>query len=70
MNVAGGLIWVSEWNALQHPVASAFLATLYGDYMETSDNKELTCEGKTFKPQDLRDFAKQQVSMIAMAKAN
>jgi len=24
----GGLIWVSEWNALQHPVASAFLAAL------------------------------------------
>lgn len=63
-NVAGGLIWVSEWNALQHPVASAFLATLYGDYMETSDNTELTCEGKTFKPQDLRDFAKLQADYV------
>ncbi|KAJ0024271.1 hypothetical protein Pint_09394 [Pistacia integerrima] len=59
-----GLIWVSEWNALQHSVASAFLATLYGDYMETSDNKELKCEGKTFKPQDLRDFAKQQADYV------
>ncbi|KAK5845186.1 hypothetical protein PVK06_001341 [Gossypium arboreum] len=26
---ASGLIWVSEWNSLQHPVASAFLAALY-----------------------------------------
>ncbi|KAG6390667.1 hypothetical protein SASPL_148406 [Salvia splendens] len=31
-----GLIWVSEWNALQHPVASAFLAVLYSDYMNAA----------------------------------
>nr|XP_027190527.1 endoglucanase 24-like [Cicer arietinum] len=30
-----GLIWVSEWNSLQHPVASAFLAAVYSDYMLT-----------------------------------
>ncbi|KAI8020281.1 Endoglucanase 2 [Camellia lanceoleosa] len=31
-----GLIWVSQWNALQHPVASVFLAVIYSDYMLTS----------------------------------
>ncbi|KAL4644236.1 hypothetical protein ACB092_02G149800, partial [Castanea dentata] len=38
-----GLIWVSEWNSLQHPVASAFLAVLYSDYMLTSQTETLYC---------------------------
>lgn len=58
----GGLIWIAEWNALQHPVAVAFLASLYGDYMEKSDNENLECDEKTFKSEDLREFAKKQVS--------
>ncbi|KAE8679851.1 Endoglucanase 24 [Hibiscus syriacus] len=36
----GCLIWVSEWNSLQHPVASAFLAALYSDYMLTSQTAD------------------------------
>ncbi|KAJ4702097.1 Endoglucanase [Melia azedarach] len=55
-----GLIWVSQWNSLQHPVASAFLAALYSDYMLTSQTAELTCDGHSFKPKDLRAFAKYQ----------
>lgn len=57
-----GLIWVSEWNPLQQPVASAFLATLYSDYMITSKTHKLNCDSDSFTPEDLRDFAKSQVT--------
>ncbi|XP_002510516.2 endoglucanase 10 [Ricinus communis] len=60
----GGLIWVSEWNALQHPVASAFLAALYSDYMLTSRTAKLSCDGTSFKPSDLRKFAKSQADYV------
>ncbi|XP_022772662.1 endoglucanase 10-like [Durio zibethinus] len=60
----GGIIWVSEWNALQHPVASAFLAVLYSDYMLTSQTPKLTCGGNSFKPSALRKFAKSQADYV------
>ena len=58
---AGGLVWVNEWNALQHPVASAFLASLFSDYMLSSGTAKLLCNGYSYKPSDLRKFAKSQV---------
>ncbi|WZY98331.1 hypothetical protein YC2023_070660 [Brassica napus] len=57
----GGLIWVAEWNALQQPVSSSFLATLYSDYMLTSGIENLACGDTSFKPSDLRKFARSQV---------
>lgn len=57
-----GLIWVSEWNSLQHPVSSAFLASLYSDYMLTSRTAKFSCSGDSYTPADLRKFAKSQVS--------
>lgn len=60
----GGLIWVSEWNALQHPVASAFLATLYSDYLLTSGTSKLSCSGVSYKPSDLRNFARSQADYV------
>ncbi|GAV67831.1 Glyco_hydro_9 domain-containing protein [Cephalotus follicularis] len=59
-----GLIWVSEWNCLQHPVASAFLAALYSDYMLTSKTATLSCSGDLFKPSDLRKFAESQADYV------
>ncbi|KAK0575986.1 hypothetical protein LWI29_010178 [Acer saccharum] len=59
-----GLIWVSEWNSLQQPVAHAFLANLYGHYMKKSNNKKLDCDGETFSPDDLRDFAISQANYV------
>ncbi|KAK9270911.1 hypothetical protein L1049_026498 [Liquidambar formosana] len=59
-----GLIWVSEWNALQHPVASAFLAALYSDYMLTSRTAKLQCDGDSFTPSDLRKFAISQADYV------
>ncbi|KAL6982698.1 cellulase [Sarracenia purpurea var. burkii] len=60
----GGLIWVSQWNSLQHPVASAFLAVLYSDYMLTSRTSKLSCNGDSFGPSDLRDFAISQADYV------
>lgn len=57
----GGLVWVDKWNALQHPVAAAFLAVLYSDYMLTTRTASISCSGTSFSPTDLRDFAKSQV---------
>jgi hypothetical protein len=54
-------VWVSRWNSLQHPVASAFLATLYSNYMLTSQTAKISCNGKSFSAADIQDFAKSQV---------
>ncbi|XP_030527371.2 endoglucanase 2-like [Rhodamnia argentea] len=59
-----GLIWVSEWNSLQHPVASAFLATIYSDYMLTSQTAKISCSGQTYRPSDLRKFAQSQANYV------
>ncbi|WOL19128.1 endoglucanase 24-like [Canna indica] len=60
----GGLVWIDEWNALQHPVAASFLAVVYSDYMLTSRTPEIQCSGKTFSPTDLRNFATSQADYL------
>lgn len=67
---ADGLIWVSEWTALQQPVASSFLAVLYSDYMLTSRTTKLSCNGDTFTPSDLRKFAISQVLFSSSLRIN
>ncbi|XP_019057193.1 PREDICTED: endoglucanase 2-like [Tarenaya hassleriana] len=60
-----GLIWVSEWNALQEAVASAFLASLYADYIISSPSDQtLLCGGQSFDPSELKSFAKSQVDYV------
>lgn len=66
----GGLIWVIKWNCLQHAVASAFLAVLYSDYMLTSKTEVLYCDGKFYKPTDLRNFAISQVFNLLAISCN
>ncbi|CAF1912573.1 endoglucanase 10-like [Brassica napus] len=60
----GGLVLVSEWNALQQSVSAAFLASLFSDYMLTSRLHKISCNGKIFKATELRDFAKSQADYI------
>ncbi|CAK9144735.1 unnamed protein product [Ilex paraguariensis] len=60
----GGLIWVSEWDALQYSVASAFLAVLYSDYMLSSQTSTLFCNGELYEPMDLRKFAISQADYV------
>lgn len=62
-NLAGGLVWISQWNSLQHPVASAFLAAIYSDYMLSSRTEKISCNGRDFRPSDLRKFALSQVHL-------
>ncbi|KAL2499360.1 Endoglucanase 10 [Abeliophyllum distichum] len=59
-----GLIWVSEWNSLQHPVASAFLAVVYSDYMLSSRTAKISCDGNNYRPSDLRKFAISQADYV------
>ncbi|KAL2333788.1 hypothetical protein Fmac_015001 [Flemingia macrophylla] len=59
-----GLIWVVPWSSLQHSMASAFLAVLYSDYMQTSQTETLYCSGKLYKPVDLRKFAISQADYV------
>lgn len=63
---AGGLIWINQWNSLQHPVASAFLAVVYSDYMLTSQTPTFSCSGKSYTPSDLRKFAMSQVYHLSV----
>lgn len=66
LSKTGGLIWIDQWNSLQHSVASAFLAVLYSDYMFTSQTQTLYCSGKLYKPIDLRKFAISQVCIVGI----
>lgn len=59
-----GLLWVSEWNALQHPVASAFLALVFSDYMLSSRTAKISCDGRSFSALDLRKFAMSQADYV------
>ncbi|ONK80448.1 uncharacterized protein A4U43_C01F17820 [Asparagus officinalis] len=60
----GGLIWIDQWNALQHPVAASFLAVVYSDYMLTSRTESFSCSGSSYTSEDLRNFAKSQADYI------
>ncbi|KMZ65373.1 endo-beta-1,4-glucanase, family GH9 [Zostera marina] len=60
----GGLVWVDQWSALQHPVSAAFLAIIYSDYMLTSQTRSITCSGVAFTPTDLRNFAISQADYV------
>lgn len=59
---AGGLVWISGWNSLQHATNAAFLAVVYSDYMLTSQTAAVQCSGKYYSPTDIRNFAISQVN--------
>lgn len=60
----GGLIWVIEWNSIQHAVNSALLALIYSDYLFTAKSSGLSCSGQAFPPQDLRSFSISQANYL------
>ncbi|KAH7430878.1 hypothetical protein KP509_08G018500 [Ceratopteris richardii] len=59
----GGLIWVIQWNPIQHAVNAALLALIYSDYLFTSNTK-LKCSGEVYSPEDLRSFAISQANYL------
>ncbi|KAL5985936.1 hypothetical protein ACLOJK_027926 [Asimina triloba] len=60
----GGLVWISQWNSLQHPVAAAFLSVVYSDYMLSSRTATLSCSGSSYTRKDLRKFAMSQADYV------
>lgn len=55
---------MSQWDALQYSVASAFLALVYSDYMLTSHTSNLYCDGELFDPMEIRNFAITQADYV------
>ncbi|KAF5954078.1 hypothetical protein HYC85_006934 [Camellia sinensis] len=56
--------WDNKLAGTQHPVASAFLAVIYSDYMLTSRTATLSCNGDSYGPSDLRKFSASQADYV------
>ena len=52
-----------EWNNLQYVSSTAFLLTVYSDYLSAANTK-LTCPEGLIQPQELLNFAKSQVKCL------
>jgi hypothetical protein len=63
---AGGLVWISGWNSLQHATNAAFLSVVYSDYMLSTRTAAVQCSGKYYSPTDIRNFAASQVRYITL----
>ncbi|KAH9652031.1 Endoglucanase 11 [Citrus sinensis] len=59
----GGLLYIRQWDNMQYVSTAAFLLTVYGDYLQ-STNQTLKCDRGTLTPRELFDFAKSQVDYI------
>ncbi|KAI3873636.1 hypothetical protein MKX03_021689 [Papaver bracteatum] len=59
----GGLLFIRKWNNMQYVSTSAFLLTVYSDYLKNAHQK-LNCNGEMVKHQELLTFAKSQVDYI------
>ncbi|KAJ7954534.1 Endoglucanase [Quillaja saponaria] len=58
-----GLFYVREWNNMQYVSASAFLLTVYSDYLSAA-KAQLTCPDGQIQPQELLLSAKSQADYI------
>lgn len=56
----GGLLFWQRWNNLQFVTSSAFLLTVYSDYL-TSSGQKAQCANRIAPPSELLSFAKSQV---------
>ncbi|CAM0901689.1 unnamed protein product [Alopecurus aequalis] len=59
----GGLLYVADWNNMQYVSSSAFLLTVYADYLAESGDT-LNCPGGEVKPADIIAFARNQVDYV------
>ncbi|KAL2651512.1 hypothetical protein R1flu_019640 [Riccia fluitans] len=59
----GGLFWIQPWNNMQYVTSAAFLLTVFADYL-TAANQELTCQGSSVLPGELRTTAQKQINYI------
>ncbi|KAI9185212.1 hypothetical protein LWI28_014089 [Acer negundo] len=58
-----GLLYVRQWNNMQYVSTAAFLLSVYGDFLE-STNRTLQCDRGTVAPREVHAFAKSQVDYI------
>lgn len=61
LSYSGGLVWIQEWNSLQHSLGASFLATLYSHYMDATQKTQISCNATRITANDLRKFAASQV---------
>ncbi|OVA20013.1 Glycoside hydrolase [Macleaya cordata] len=59
----GGLLFIRQWNNMQYVSTSAFLLTIYSDYLKNA-NQKLNCQGEMVRAQELLALAKSQVDYI------
>ncbi|KAH7533113.1 hypothetical protein FEM48_Zijuj04G0095700 [Ziziphus jujuba var. spinosa] len=59
-----GLLYIRQWNNMQYVSTSAFLLTLYSDFLKSSNQKLITCHGGTVSHEEIFSFAKSQVDYI------
>lgn len=58
-----GLLYVRQWNNMQYVSTSAFLLTVYSDFLQKS-NQKISCSEGIVDHIDLFNFAKSQVDYI------
>jgi hypothetical protein len=58
---SGGLLWIQEWNSLQHSVGASFIATLYSNYLYATQKTQVSCNETRITADDIRKFAVSQV---------
>uniref|UniRef100_I1PI33 Endoglucanase n=2 Tax=Oryza glaberrima TaxID=4538 RepID=I1PI33_ORYGL len=59
----GGLMYVSDWSNMQYVSSSAFLLTVYADYLAESRGT-LRCPDGEVKPAEILRFARSQVDYV------
>nr|QCQ73708.1 endo-(1,4)-beta-D-glucanase [Litchi chinensis] len=59
----GGLLYIRQWNNMQYVSTTAFLLTVYSDFLRSSDD-HLHCHVGAVDHQEILNFAKSQVHYI------
>ncbi|KAM7492373.1 hypothetical protein LguiA_035294 [Lonicera macranthoides] len=60
----GGLLYVRQWNNMQYVSSSAFLLTIYSDFLQNSNQKLMCQDGVIVPHEKLLNFARSQVDYI------
>ncbi|KAI5433683.1 endoglucanase 11 [Lathyrus oleraceus] len=58
-----GLLYIRQWNNMQHVSTASFLLTTYSDFLKNT-NQNLTCHEGTVDHEEILTFAKSQIDYI------
>jgi Glycosyl hydrolase family 9 len=59
----GGMLFVRQWNNMQHVTGAAFLLMVYSQYLAQAD-QQLVCPNGPVQPDEVFEFAKSQADYI------